>query len=88
MREEHIDEAVMVQARFLPGGGARPTAFSWRGHTHYVVGLGRQWTEDTPEGACRCFMAETASGDLVELRWYQKKEQWRLARAWWREWLA
>lgn len=85
MREEFVDETVMVQARFMPGDRVQPTAFIWRGRTRYLVGLGRQWVEDAPGGAWHCFLAETVAGDIVELRWHGGSQAWRLWRAWWRE---
>jgi len=85
MREEHIDETIMVQVRFLPQGLVQPTAFIWRERTRYLAGLGRQWDEVTDTGQWRCFLAQTVAGDTVELRWNTRTQEWRLKRAWWRE---
>ncbi|MEA3337085.1 MAG: hypothetical protein U9R25_14340 [Chloroflexota bacterium] len=83
-QEQFIDEPVTTQARFLPDGRVRPTAFVWRGQTRYVTGLGRRWTEEEQGTHWQCFLAQTASGDTVELRWNMDSQQWRLRRAWWR----
>ncbi len=88
MVESFIDRAVLVQVRFGPGGVVTPTAFIFEGRTRYLAGLGRQWTERVAETDWRCFLAQTASGDTVELRWNQQTHEWRLWRAWWRESLA
>lgn len=88
MHETFIDEPVLVQARFLPGGRVQPTAFGWRERTRYLAGLGRQWNEDAHGQTWRCFLAQTASGDTVELRWQPITHEWRLWRAWWRNALA
>ena len=85
MHEVQIDEPVVVQARFLPDGRVHPTAFIWQGRTRYLAGLGRNWTEPASQGNWRCFLAQTASGDTVELRWHDTTHQWRLWRAWWRQ---
>ena len=88
MTETYIDEAVTAQVRFAPGGPVQPVAFAWRERTRYLAGLGRQWTEEIDGVAWRCFLAQTTSGDTVELRWNQQSNEWRLWRAWWRAGLA
>lgn len=88
MREVHIDEPVMVQVRFLPKGVVQPTAFIWQERTRYLAGLGRQWDEAGEAGQWRCFLAQTAGGDTVELRWNTQTHEWRLWRAWWRDQVA
>lgn len=85
MHETIINEPIMAQVRFLPGGHVQPTAFVWQGRTRYLAGLGRQWTTEDESGAWRCFLAQTANGDTVELRWHTATHEWRLFRAWWRE---
>ncbi len=84
MAESIIDEPITVQVRFAPGGVVIPVAFAWRQHTRYLAGLGRQWTEPVEGSEWRCFLAQTASGDTVELRWNRQNNEWRLWRAWWR----
>lgn len=88
MVESFIDQTVLVQVRFGPSGVVTPTAFIFEGRTRYLAGLGRQWTERVAKIDWRCFLAQTASGDTVELRWNQQTHEWRLWRAWWRESLA
>lgn len=83
--EQWIDEPVAVQARFRPGGGVRPTAFTWQGRTHTLTGWGRQWEVETDSGLWRCFLAQTIGGATVELRWHTTTHQWRLWRVWRRE---
>ncbi len=85
MRETYIDEPVTAQVRFAPGGAVQPVAFTWREHTHYLTGLGRQWTEQASGQEWRRFLAQTASGDTVDLRWNRQSNEWRLWRAWWRD---
>ncbi len=85
MHATTIDEPVLVQARFLPGGEVRPTAFVWQERTRYLAGVGRRWTEETGTGTWHCFLAQTMTGDTVELRWHATSHQWRLQRAWWRD---
>lgn len=85
MVERFVDEPVLVQVRFGPGGSVQPTAFIYEGRTRYLAGLGRQWAEEVEGTGWRCFLAQTASGDTVELRWNQQTHEWRLWRAWWRE---
>lgn len=84
MTENTIDEPITVQVRFAPGDVVHPVAFTWRQRTRYLAGLGRQWTEPVEGGEWRCFLAQTASGDTVELRWNRQSNEWRLQRAWWR----
>lgn len=83
--EQLIDEPVAVQARFRPGGGVRPTAFTWQGRTHTLTGWGRQWEVETDSGLWRCFLVQTIGGATVELRWHTNTHQWRLWRVWRRE---
>ena len=81
MVESFVDEPVLVQVRFGPGGAVQPNAFVWQGRTRYLAGQGRQWTERVDTVDWRCFLAQTASGDTVELRWNQQTHEWRLFRA-------
>ena len=86
MHEQYIDEPVLVQTRGSRAqDGVRPTTFMWQGRTWQIQGLGRRWVEDDQGIEWRCFLAETAEGDIVELRWQESGNQWRLRRAWWRE---
>ena len=84
MNETYIDEPVTAQVRFAPRGAVQPVAFAWRERTRYLAGLGRQWTEQSGDQEWRCFLAQTVSGDTVELRWGRQSNEWRLRRAWWR----
>lgn len=93
MREEYVNEPVTVQLRAVQRGrpmdaGAQPVAFRWRGHTYSLAGLGRQWEEEDQDQVRRCFLAETANGDIVDLRWSTDTDQWRLWRIWRRSVLA
>jgi hypothetical protein len=88
MIESFVDEPVLVQVRFGLSGSVQPTAFVWHSRTRYLAGLGRHWSERVGTVEWRCFLAQTASGDTVELRWNQQTHEWRLFRAWWRETLA
>lgn len=87
-REQIIEEPVMVETRCLPGGRIQPQAFHWRGQRHQLIALGRQWVEEVEGRRWRCFLAQTATRDAVELRWQPQHDQWRLHRAWWHESLA
>ena len=82
MIETHVDEPITVQVRFAPGGHVQPVAFVWRERTRYLAGLGRQWSETVDGREWRCFLAQTASGDTVDLRWNRQSNEWRLHRAW------
>jgi PncC family amidohydrolase len=84
-REQRIDEPITVQARFRPDGAIRPTAFNWQGRTHTLAAWGRRWDVETSSGVWRCFLAQTAGGSTVELRWHAASHEWRLWRAWRRE---
>lgn len=85
MTETTIDEPITAQVRFAPGGAVQPVAFAWRQRTRPLAGLGRQWTAQEEDGSeWRCFLAQTTSGDTVELRWNRQSNGWRLRRAWWR----
>jgi hypothetical protein len=84
MTETYIDEPITAQVRFAPGGAVQPVAFTLRQRTRYLAGLGRQWTEQADGQEWRCFLAQTAAGDTVELRWNRQSNEWRLQRAWWR----
>jgi len=88
MTEQFVDEVVAVQARFSTDGRIQPVAFIWRGRTCYLAGLGRRWKESAADGDWRCFLAQTAGGDTVELRWQQETHVWRLRRIWQRAGLA
>lgn len=85
MRETYIDEPITAQVRFAAGEAVQPVAFTWRQHTRYLAGLGRQWTEQADGQEWRCFLAQTVSGDTVELRWNRQSNEWRLRRAWRRD---
>jgi len=78
------DEAVSVEAQFLPDGELRPTTFTWRGHHHRVAGLGRQW--DEADG--RHILVEATDGGRFELCLASARNEWRLLRAWERSHLA
>jgi len=82
MAERFIDEPITVQARFAPGGAVQPVAFVWRQQTRYLAGLGRQWAEQVDGSEWRCFLAQTMTGDTVELRWNRGSNEWRLRRLW------
>lgn len=83
MDEHFIDQPVAVQVRLAPDGQILPLAFAWQGQTYAIVGLGRQWQENVAGATWRCFLAETTGG-VVELRWQDQRQVWRLWRAWWR----
>jgi hypothetical protein len=78
------DEAVAVEAQYLPDGEIRPTAFTWRGLRRKVVGLGRQW--DEADG--RHILIEAVDGGRFELRLTSSENRWRLLRAWERPYLV
>lgn len=81
MNERVVNETITAQVRFS-AGHVHPVAFTWRGRTRYLAGLGRQWHEESTDGSWHCFLAQTTSGDTVELRWNQHSNEWRLHRAW------
>jgi hypothetical protein len=78
------DEPAAVEARFLPEGAIRPTAFVWRGQRRSVTGLGRQWEE--ADG--RHVLVTTTNGSRYELCLTSAQKSWRLRRAWERPYLA
>ena len=78
------DEAVAVEAHFLPDGKVQPTAFTWRGRRWIVSGLGRQW--DDADG--RHVLVLVADGSRFELCLTLPQTGWRLLRAWERPHLA
>jgi hypothetical protein len=73
---------ILVQARFLPEGGVRPTAFIWRDRTRYIAALGREWEEETEGTHWRCYLVQTPNGETFELRLDSAGMRWILARAW------
>jgi hypothetical protein len=79
---EFVDEAVLVQARFLPDGVVQPAAFIWRGRTRYVAAVGRQWDEAAEGVSWRCYLVQTPTAETFELRLDTAGMRWILARAW------
>jgi hypothetical protein len=78
------NEAVAVEAQFLPDGEIRPTAFTWRGRRWRIAGLGRQWDEANG----RHVLVEATDGSRFELCLTSTQSSWRLLRAWERPHLA
>ena len=78
------NEAAAVEARFLPDGEIRPSAFTWRGLRRTVTGLGRQWDDD--DG--RHILVVAADGSRFELCLCTIQNSWRVLRAWLRPYLA
>lgn len=72
------DEAITVEAQFLPEGKVQPTAFTWRGRRWSVSGLGRQW--DDADG--RHVLVVVPDGSRFELCLTSDRTRWRLLRAW------
>ncbi len=79
---EFINEPILVQARFLPEGGVKPTAFIWRNRTRYVADLGRQWREDSGGNTWHCYLVHTPSGETFELRYAPADGRWVAWKAW------
>ena len=72
----------------LPAGGGRdalPVAFWWRGRRYDLAGYGRRWQAGETGEPWQCHLAQTRTGDTVELRRHQHTGEWQLARAWWQE---
>ena len=78
------NEAVTVEAQFLPEGKVRPTSFTWRERRWTIVGLGRQW--DEADG--RHVLVEAPDGSRFELCLVSAEGGWRLLRAWERAYMA
>ena len=77
-----IDEPVHVIVRTLPSGKIAPSCFNWRGRTHSVVALGRQWDETVEGRHVRCFLVQTPGQKSYELRWDPVKDEWVLHCGW------
>lgn len=72
------DEAVAVEAHFLPDGKVQPTSFTWRGRRRSVTGLGRQW--NAADG--RHVLVVVSDDSRFELCLTSAQSGWRLLRAW------
>jgi hypothetical protein len=83
--EVFVNEAVDVLVRTSQNGEVRPTSFLWRGKTHYVNDLGRQWEERSSGKTLRCFLLRTVENNTFELRWEIGTTAWIVQRAWLRD---
>ena len=79
---QFIDEPVLVQIRWQADGAVQPAAFVWRGRTHAIRDVGRQWDEMAGGDRWRCYLVRTAENETFELRFSAATAAWRLQRAW------
>jgi hypothetical protein len=79
---EFVGDPILVQARFLPGGGVQPVAFIWRNRTRYIAAVGREWEEEMGETLWRCYVVQAPTAETFELRLDMTGMRWVLARAW------
>ncbi len=77
-----VNEPVVVESRFLPGGEIEPTAFIWQGQTRRIVDHGRQWQEEDGGQTWHCYLVRSASNETFELKLDPAGGRWVLGRAW------
>lgn len=80
-----IYQPVVVELPVGAGRDALPAAFWWRGRRYDVAGYGRRCQVEDAGEPWHCVLAQTRTGDTVELRRHQHTGEWQLARAWWQD---
>jgi hypothetical protein len=83
-----VNEPVVVETHFLPGGEIQPVAFVWRGQTRHVADHGRTWQETAVGTTWLCYLVRTVNHEAFELRLNAAGGQWLLAQAWLQEYRA
>jgi hypothetical protein len=76
------DDPVGVETQRRPDGTVRPLAFVWRGRLYRIVSWGRESAAGQGEGACHCYLVQTANLETWELCRDTETAQWTLRRHW------
>jgi hypothetical protein len=75
---EFFEDPIKVTGSMDAQGQVTLQRVTWQGHQHTVVGIGRQWDDETG----RRLMVETADGAHLEIQLRREDLIWYVRRVW------